>query len=165
MSGAKIRARHRKKEVQIVSEYGYLSRCAAEGRDEEAMKAMNCVLPSECITVERVAGKGSGARPAFDKLIESFKPGDTLYVSSADRLGLNVSEIIRVWKTITQDKETNIVVLDTTWLDTRINPNIPVAYIKLAAECAFAEVIRRREKEGQIFSSISFADAALCEAI
>ncbi len=148
-----------------MSEYGYLSRCAAEGRDEEARKAMNCVLPSERITIEKSVVSGQSGRPAFEKLIESFKPGDTLYVSSADRLGLNVSEIVKVWKTITQEKETNIVVLDTTWLDTRINPNIPVAYIKLAAECAFAEVIRHREKEEKIFSAISFADAALCEAI
>ena len=42
-----------------------------------------------------------------------------LFVTSLDRLGRNYKEIIQQWKIITQEKGSDIVVLDMPLLDTR----------------------------------------------
>ena len=146
-----------------MSEYGYHIDTSVEERDEKAKKIISSLLPSALITFEQRLPLGKKRRPAFEKLLEKLKPGDTLYIYSMDMLGLSVSDIIHLWKSISQDRRTNLVILDTTWLDTRVNPNIPVAYIKLAAETAFAELLRAKEKHEKIYTAISFADAALCE--
>ena len=48
-----------------------------------------------------------------------FKPNDTLYITSIDRLGRNYDEILEQWRIITKQKRCDIVVLDMPLLDTR----------------------------------------------
>ena len=58
-------------------------------------------------------------RPAYRRLLKTFKPGDTLIIKSIDRLGRDYDEILEQWRIITKEKQTAIVVLDIPLLDTR----------------------------------------------
>jgi DNA invertase Pin-like site-specific DNA recombinase len=70
------------------------------------------------IFLDKQSGKDFN-RPAYRRLMEKIKPGDTLVVKSIDRLGRDYGEILEQWRRITKEKETCIVVLDMPLLDTR----------------------------------------------
>ena len=48
-----------------------------------------------------------------------MKKDDLLYIKSIDRLGRNYEEILDQWRSLTKDREIDIVVLDMPLLDTR----------------------------------------------
>ena len=50
---------------------------------------------------------------------KKLKPGDTVFVKDIGSLGIDYDDIIFNWKTITQKKKADIVVLDTPMIDTR----------------------------------------------
>lgn len=79
-----------------MSEYGYHIDTSVEERDEKAKKIISSLLPSGLITFEQRLPLGEKRRPAFEKLLEKLKPGDTLYIYSMDMLGLSVSDIIHL---------------------------------------------------------------------
>ena len=58
-------------------------------------------------------------RESYRRMLELLDAESVLFVTSLDRLGRNYQEIIRQWKTITQEKGADIVVLDMPLLDTR----------------------------------------------
>ena len=99
--------------------YGYArvsTRTQKEDRQVVALQEFG-VAPKH-ITVEKQSGKNFD-RPLYQRLVQTFLPGDVLVVKSIDRLGRNYGEILDQWSYITKTRETAIVVLDMPLLDTR----------------------------------------------
>ena len=99
--------------------YGYArvsTREQNEGRQLVAMRDFG--IPDGNIFLDKQSGKDF-SRPAYRRLLEELKPGDTLVIKSIDRLGRDFDEILEQWRIITKERHTAIVVLDIPLLDTR----------------------------------------------
>lgn len=70
------------------------------------------------IYIDKASGKDFNRRK-YKKLIKKLQEGNELYIKSIDRLGRNYDEIIKEWNFITKEKNTEIIVLDFSLLDTR----------------------------------------------
>lgn len=88
-------------------------------------------------------------------MLHKLKKDDTLVVKSIDRLGRNYDEILDQWRFITKEKQSAIVVLDMTLLDTHQNRDLTgtlIADIVLQLLSYVAqterEFIRQRQREG-----------------
>lgn len=100
-------------------DYGYARVSAKDqnlARQLDALKELG--LKEEAIYADKASGKDFD-RPRYRKLIRRLRPGDVVFVKSIDRLGRNYQEIIDEWRSITQRKGADIVVLDMPLLDTR----------------------------------------------
>ena len=106
------------------------------------------------IFLDKESGKDFN-RDQWRALMEILKPGDVLFVKSLDRIGRNYKEILRVWQTLTKDKDVDVVVLDMSILDTRRDKNLLgtfIADLVLQVLSFVAENerlnIRERQREG-----------------
>ena len=90
----------------LCNEHNFLQAMIAKGIEEQN------------IFIDKVIGNDS-KRPMFCAMIKTLKPGDTMFVKDLGSLGTDYDDIILNWKTITQKKKADIVVLDTQMLDTR----------------------------------------------
>ncbi len=70
------------------------------------------------IFTDKYTGKSS-KRPMLCAMLKVLKPGDTVFVKDIGSLGIDYNDIILNWKTITQKKKADIVVMDFPMLDTR----------------------------------------------
>ena len=86
-----------------------------QGRQVEALVHAN--VEADCIFVDKTSGKDF-EREEYQKLKSLLKKGDILVVKSIDRLGRNYNEIIREWKSLTQEKQAHIKVIDIPLLNT-----------------------------------------------
>ena len=68
------------------------------------------------IYLEKQSGKDFD-RPVYQRLKRKLGKGDTLYISSLDRLGRNYTGIIKEWQKL-REKQVDIVVLDMPLLNT-----------------------------------------------
>jgi len=76
-------------------------------------------VAEENIVIEMKSGKNF-ERPAYQRLVNSLKPGDALVVDSLDRLGRDRDALVEEWRRITKEKGADMVVLDMLpLLDTR----------------------------------------------
>lgn len=100
-------------------DYGY---ARVSAKDQNLARQYDALhkhgLQPEAIYADTASGKDFN-RPAYQRLMRKLKPNDVIFVKSIDRLGRNYQEIIEEWRTITQKKGANIVVLDMPLLDTR----------------------------------------------
>lgn len=99
--------------------FGYIrvsSKDQNEARQIEKMKELG--IDERHIFIDKESGKNFN-REQYQALIAMLRDGDTVYVSSIDRLGRNYNEILEQWTTITKKKKADIVVLDMPILDTR----------------------------------------------
>ena len=87
--------------------------------------------------------------------MRKLKEGDILVIKSIDILGRNYDEILEQWRLLTEEKKTEIVVLDMPLLDTRQGRDlndINIAYITLQVLIYLAqttrELSRSRQAEG-----------------
>jgi DNA invertase Pin-like site-specific DNA recombinase len=138
-------------ELNIVI-YGYVRVSTREQNEERQIIAMR-EFGVEKIFTDKQSGKDFN-RPEFQKLLRRLKHGDVLVVHSLDRFGRNYDEVIEQWKTITKDKQADIVVLDMPLLDTRNDKNLTgrlIADIVLQLLAYVAqterEMIRKRQRE------------------
>jgi DNA invertase Pin-like site-specific DNA recombinase len=69
------------------------------------------------IIVEKTSGKTFN-RKKYNQLVKHLKEGDTLYISSIDRLGRDYSGIIEEWNKLVITKRVTLKVLDMPLLDT-----------------------------------------------
>ena len=106
------------------------------------------------IFIDKKSGKDF-SRENYQAMITMIREGDTLYVSSIDRLGRNYNEILEQWALITKSKKADIVVLDMPLLDTRNHKDLTgtlIADIVLQLLSYVAqkerENIRTRQAEG-----------------
>ena len=81
--------------------------------------------------------------------------GDTLFLSSLDRLGRSYSEIQNQWRVLTKDIGVDIAILDQALLDTRIHKDLTGTFIAdliISLLSLFAEqertFIRARQEAG-----------------
>lgn len=99
--------------------YGYARVSTKEQNEDRQLYALQDSGVTESnIYVDKQSGKDFN-RPSYKRLMKKFKPGDTLFVKSIDRLGRNYEEILEQWRVITKDKQVAIVVIDMPLLDTR----------------------------------------------
>lgn len=135
--------------------YGYIR---VSTQDQHEARQLNAMLdfgvPPENLFLDKQSGKDF-LRPAYCRLLERLRPGDTLVIKSIDRLGRSYEEILAQWRAITRDKEAAIVVLDMPLLNTAQGRDLTgtlIADIVLQLLSYVAqserENIRQRQAEG-----------------
>lgn len=99
--------------------YGYIRVSTALQHDDRQRLAMEEFgIAEDHLFVDKQSGKDFD-RPAYVNMIAALKSGDTVVVTSIDRLGRDYDEMIRQLDIITREKEADIVILDMPLLDTR----------------------------------------------
>lgn len=123
-----------------------------EDRQLFAMQSLG--IPDTNIFIDKQSGKDF-ARPQYQRMLEVLKPGDVLYIKSIDRLGRNYDDILDQWRSLTKEKQVDIVVLDMPLLDTRqgkdlIGTLISDIVLQLLSYVAHQEreFLSQRTKEG-----------------
>ena len=97
-----------------------------ETRQVEALKEAG--VEERNIFIDRVSGK-SFDRPMYQAMIMSMREGDTLIITSVDRLGRNYTAIMEEWRHITQEIKANIKVLEIPLLDTTLTGDLDGRFI------------------------------------
>ena len=136
-------------------QYGYIRVSSADQNEDRQLDAMAGLgTPDSHIFIDKLSGKDFN-RPAFGALVKKLKSGDTLFLSSIDRLGRNYGEILNVWKVLTKEKGIDIVVLDMPLLDTRQGKDLMGTFIadlvlQILSFVAHSERenIRKRQAQG-----------------
>ncbi|MBQ9661762.1 MAG: recombinase family protein [Oscillospiraceae bacterium] len=135
--------------------YGYARVSTKEQKTDRQLDALlEYGIPRKQILTDQISGK-TFERPAWQKLLRTIRPGDTLVVVSIDRIGRDYDEIQVQWKHITRDLKANIAVLDMPLLDTRQGRDLTgtlIADLVLQILSYVAqterEMIRKRQREG-----------------
>lgn len=135
--------------------YGYIRVSSRDQNEARQLLAMReCGVAEERVYLDRQSGKDFN-RPQYRRLLRRLRKGDTLTVTSIDRLGRNYREILEQWRVLTREKQVEIVVLDMPLLDTRQGRDLTgtlIADIVLQLLSYVAqterELIRRRQAEG-----------------
>ena len=133
---------------------GYARVSTTDQNLDRQMQALNEV-GVEKIYVDKLSGKNFD-RQEYQKMKQSLKKGDLLYIKSIDRLGRNYDMIIDEWRTLVNDMNVDIQVLDMPLLDTRIEgknlvgkfiSDIVLQILSFVAENE-RENIKKRQAEG-----------------
>lgn len=99
--------------------YGYMRVSTKEqNEDRQRIKLQEAGINERNLFLDKQSGKDF-ERKNYQKLLTVLDETSVLFVTSLDRLGRNYKEIIQQWKIITQEKGSDIVVLDMPLLDTR----------------------------------------------
>jgi len=77
----------------------------------QLQEAYKLGIPKRNIFIEKASGK-SFNRQKYHELIKRLKSGDTLYISSIDRLGRDYDGIISEWNKLTKEMRIIVIVLD-----------------------------------------------------
>ena len=92
--------------------YGYIRVSTTLQHDDRQRMAMEEFgIKEDYLFADKQSGKDFD-RPAYVSLMAALKPGDTVVVTSLDRLGRDYDEMIRQLDIITREKEAGIVILD-----------------------------------------------------
>lgn len=135
--------------------YGYV-RVSTRGQNEDrqVIAMQNYGIADEQIVVEKQSGKDFD-RPIYRRLLRRMRTGDTLVITSLDRLGRNYDEIQEQWRFISKERGIAIVVLDMPLLNTKENAELIGQFItdlvlQLLSFVAQTEreSIRTRQREG-----------------
>ena len=135
--------------------YGYIRVSSKEQNEDRQITAMSEYgIPPGVVYIDKQSGKNFD-RPAYKKLMRKLKAGDTVVISSIDRLGRNYEELLEQWRIITKNKHANIIVLDMPLLNTgtfKDSTRTLIADLVLQIFSYVAqkehENIRRRQAEG-----------------
>ena len=106
------------------------------------------------IYIDKESGKDFN-RSKYQALVATLREGDTVFVTSLDRLGRNYHEIADQWENITKTLKAHIVVLDMDILDTRRSSKditsefIADMVLKLLSYVAEKERISIKERQAQ----------------
>ncbi len=99
--------------------YGYIR---VSSRDQNEQRQLDALLHIGLTKRDIFCDKQSGKdfdRPAYQTLLKKLRKGDTIYITSIDRLGRNYEEIQYQWRILTKEIGADICVLDMPLLDTR----------------------------------------------
>lgn len=135
--------------------YGYIRVSSKDQNEERQIVALQKFgVDTKRIYIDKQSGKDF-ERPQYQRMIKKLRSDDTLVITSIDRLGRNYDEILMQWRTITKQKNAEIVVLDMPLLDTRQSRDLTgtlIADIVLQLLSYVAqterEFIRQRQQEG-----------------
>ena len=139
----------------IMKIYGYIRVSSFDQNEARQLIVMReREIPEDQIYMDKQSGKDFN-RPAYQQLIKRLKSGDLLYIKSIDRLGRDYDEIKNQWRLLTKEKGVDIVVIDMTLLDTRLNKDLMGTFIadivlQILSFVAQSEreTIRKRQAEG-----------------
>lgn len=133
--------------------YGYARVSSTDqnlSRQLEQLKQENC----NKIFKEKVSGKNIQDRTEIQKLLNILKAGDTVVISSLDRLSRNYNDIKHLYNEITNVKHCNLIVIDMPCLSANNDSLIGKFMNELILNVlAFVsenerEKIRERQKQG-----------------
>ncbi len=136
-------------------EYGYIRVSTKEQNEHRQIIALKEFGIREArIYMDKQSGKDFN-RPNYQKMIHRLKAGDTIVIKSIDRLGRNYDEILEQWRSLTKEKQVQIIVLDMPLLNTKQDHDLTstlIADIVLQLLSYVAqterEFIRQRQAEG-----------------
>ena len=121
--------------------------------DRQLAEAESLKIPQERIYADESTGKDF-VRENYERLLSVLREGDTVYISSLDRLGRNYRETSEAWEYITKSIGAQIRVLDMPLLNTDsddvTSELINDIVMKLLAYVAEKELqnIRERQRAG-----------------
>ena len=136
-------------------EFGY-GRVSSDDQNEarQIEKFRELGIDERHIFIDKKSGKDFD-REQYQALKAMLREGDVVYIASLDRLGRNYKEMGGEWKSLTEDKKVDVVILDMPILDTRNKNDLTGTLIsdivfKLLSYVAEKEreSIRVRQKEG-----------------
>lgn len=136
--------------------YGYVRVSTKEQNiDRQLVEMFAQGLNDKTIFIDKQSGKDF-ERDEYQKLKKKLKSGDLLIIKSIDRLGRNYDMIIDEWRTLVNDMNVDIQVLDMPLLDTRTEgknlvgkfiSDIVLQILSFVAENE-RENIKKRQAEG-----------------
>lgn len=136
--------------------YGYVRVSTKEQNiDRQLVEMYAQGLNDRTIFIDKQSGKDF-ERDEYQKLKKKLKSGDLLIIKSIDRLGRNYDMIIDEWRTLVNDINVDIQVLDMPLLDTRTEgknlvgkfiSDIVLQILSFVAENE-RENIKKRQAEG-----------------
>ncbi len=136
--------------------YGYVRVSTKEQNiDRQLVEMYAQGLNDKTIFIDKQSGKDF-ERDEYQKLKKKLKSGDLLIIKSIDRLGRNYDMIIEEWRTLVNDMNVDIQVLDMPLLDTRTEgknlvgkfiSDIVLQILSFVAENE-RENIKKRQAEG-----------------
>ena len=136
--------------------YGYVRVSTKEQNiDRQLVEMFSQGLNDKTIFIDKQSGKDF-ERDEYQKLKKILKSGDLLIIKSIDRLGRNYDMIIEEWRTLANDMNVDIQVLDMPLLDTRTEgknlvgkfiSDIVLQILSFVAENE-RENIKKRQAEG-----------------
>lgn len=136
-------------------EFGY-GRVSSEDQNEarQIEKFRELGIDDRHVFIDKKSGKDFD-REQYTAMKTMLREGDLVYIPSLDRLGRNYKEMGEEWKSLTEEKKVDVVVLDMPILDTRNKNDLTGTLIsdivfKLLAYVAEKErdSIRTRQAEG-----------------
>ncbi len=104
-----------------INYYGYCRVSTKHQKEDRQVESIiNFGVPQENIFIDKASGKDFN-REEYQLLKRILKrtTNNVLIIKSIDRLGRNYKEIQNEWRELTQDLQTDIIVLDMPILDTR----------------------------------------------
>ena len=138
-----------------MTKYGYIRVSSIDQNEDRQLVAIEELkISQDNIFIDKQSGKDF-KRPNYQKLVNLLTKGDLLYIKSIDRLGRNYEEIQNQWRTLTKEKDIDIVVIDMPILDTRQYKDLMGTFIadlvlQILSFVAQSEreTIRKRQAEG-----------------
>ena len=136
-------------------EFGY-GRISSDDQNEarQLEKFRELGIDERHIFIDKKSGKDFD-REQYKAMKTMLREGDLVYIPSLDRLGRNYKEMGEEWKSLTEDKKVDVVILDMPILDTRNTTDLTGTLItdivfKLLSYVAERERIniKTRQKEG-----------------
>lgn len=132
--------------------YGY-ARVSSKGQklDRQLVELVKFGIEKKNIFEDKESGKDFN-RKNYLRLKKKLKEGDLVVIKSIDRLGRNYSMILDEWTFLTKTVKCDVVVLDMSLLDTRVENNLIgrfIADIVLQILSFVAENERSNIKERQ----------------
>lgn len=135
--------------------YGYARVSSVDqNEDRQLISLREAGVADTNILIDHKSGKDFN-RPSWRKLYNKLHRGDTLFITSLDRLGRNYEDMQEIWRKLTKKKGVNIRVLDMPFLDSSNNNGLTQGFItdlflQILSYVAQMERehIRKRQKEG-----------------
>lgn len=134
---------------------GYARVSSKDQNEERQVKALiEAGIDERYIFIDKESGKNY-ERDSYQAMLKVIRKGDTVFVTSLDRLGRNYTETGKQWEMITKEIGADIVVLDMEILDTRKANDLTGTFIsdlviKILSYVAEKEreSIKQRQREG-----------------
>ncbi|MBQ7603811.1 MAG: recombinase family protein [Clostridia bacterium] len=111
------------------NQYGYVRVSSQDQNESRQLAAMEKAgIKYDNIFIDKQSGKDFD-RPEYVRMVGTLKKGDTVCISSIDRLGRNYEEIQNQWRVLTKETGVDIYVLDMPLLDTRSRKDLMGTFI------------------------------------
>ena len=134
---------------------GYARVSSKDQNEARQIKALvEAGVDERYIFIDKESGKNY-ERDSYQAMIKVIRKGDTVFITSLDRLGRNYAETGKQWEMITKEIGADIVVLDMPILDTRNTKDLTGTFIadlvlKILTYVSEKEreSIKQRQREG-----------------